>query len=115
MKLIVAVIQPIKLQSVRVGLDALGVRRYSVGDAMGYARQRGHAETYRGHEYQARLLRKVVVEATVNDHLVDRTIDCIGQHARTGAEGHVGDGKAFVLPVEDVIQISDGRRGPPAV
>ena len=78
---------------------------------MGYARQRGHAATYRGHEYQAQLLRKVAIEIAVNDDFVDRTIACLEEHARTSATGHVGDGKVFVMPLDDAIQISDGQSG----
>lgn len=115
MKLVVAIIQPTKLRAVRAALETIGVWRYSVGDAMGYARQGGHAETYRGHEYHSVLLRKVVIEATVNEDFVERTIACLREHARTNSEGHVGDGKVFVLPVEEVIQISDGSRGTGAV
>ena len=115
MKLIVAVIQPTKLTAVRAALEHIGVTRMTVSDAMGFARQRGHIETYRGHEYQTLLLRKVAVEVAVNDDFVERTIACLEEHARTSTEGHIGDGKVFVLPVDDVIQISDAGRGPSAV
>lgn len=115
MKLIVAVIQPTKLNAVRNALEHQGVTRLTVTDAMGYARQRGQLETFRGHEYQTLLLRKVALEITVNDDFVDRTIACLEEVARTSSEGHIGDGKVFVLPVEEVIQISDGQRGQGAV
>ncbi|MEM9186996.1 MAG: P-II family nitrogen regulator [Planctomycetota bacterium] len=115
MKLIVAVIQPTKLRAVRTALEHIGVTRLTIADAMGFARQRGHLETFRGHEYQTLLLRKVAVEVTVNDDFVERTIACLEEHARTSTEGHIGDGKVFVLPVDDVIQISDGQRGPGAI
>lgn len=115
MKLIVAIIQPPKLEAVQKALEGIGVTRLSVGDAMGFARQRGHEETYRGAEYQTNLLRKVTLEIAVNDDFVDRTIECLEQVARTGGEGTIGDGKAFVLPIEETIRISDGRTGPGAI
>ncbi len=115
MKLILAVIQPPKLAAVRQALASLGVSRMTVCDAMGFARQRGQTETYRGAEYRINLLRKVQLEITVNDDFVDRTIECLQQYARTGLEGNIGDGKIFVLPVEEVIQISDRCHGPGAV
>jgi nitrogen regulatory protein P-II 1 len=115
MKLILAVIQPPKLAAVRQALRRIGVSRMTVSDAMGFARQRGQTETYRGAEYRINLLRKVNLEIAVNDDFVDRTIECLQQNARTGLEGNIGDGKIFVLPVEEVIQISDRCQGPGAV
>ncbi|WP_425400823.1 P-II family nitrogen regulator [Aeoliella sp.] len=115
MKLIWAVIQPTKLASVEKALANVGVTRMTVLDAMGYARQRGHIETYRGHEYETNLLRKVQLEVAVNDDFVDRTIACLEEHARSSVEGHIGDGKVFVVPLERSIQISDGQEGPGAV
>jgi len=115
MKLIIAVIQPTKLDAVLQALRHIGVTRLSVSDAMGYARQRGQTETYRGGEYATNLLRKVQLEIAVNDDFVERTIGCLEQVARTSSEGNFGDGKVFVLPMEQTIQISDGRDGPGAV
>ena len=115
MKLIVAIIQPPKLDAVRQALLRIGVTRMSVADAMGFARQRGQTETYRGSEYETNFLRKIALEIAVNDDFVDRTIDCLIEVARTGQEGHIGDGKIFVLPMEETIQISDSQRGPGAV
>lgn len=115
MKLIVAVIQPTKLDAVRQALEHIGVTRFTVSDAMGYARQRGHIETFRGHEYQTLLLRKVEIEIAVNDDFVDRTVACLEEFARTSIEGHIGDGKLFVLPIEQAIQISDEQQGPGAI
>lgn len=115
MRLIWAVIQPTKLASVEKALMKIGVSRMTVLDAMGYARQRGHIETYRGHEYETNLLRKVQLEIAVNDDFLDKTIECLEEHARTSVEGHIGDGKVFVLPLDEAIQISDGQRGPGAV
>jgi nitrogen regulatory protein P-II 1 len=115
MKLIVAVIQPPKLDAVQQALARIGVTRMTVSDAMGYARQRGQLETYRGHEYKTNLLRKIALEIAVNDDFLDKTIECLEDVARTSSEGHIGDGKIFVLPMEEAIQISDGYRGKGAV
>ncbi len=115
MKLVVAIIQPTKLDAVQQALSRLGVARMTVCDAMGYARQRGQIETFRGHEYQTNLLRKVALEIAVNDDFLERTIECLEEVARTSAEGHIGDGKIFVLPMEEAVQISDGYHGPGAI
>ena len=115
MKLILAVIQPTKLDAVQQALKRIGVTRLSVCDATGFARQRGQTETYRGAEYETNLLRKVQLEIAVNDDFVNRTVECLEQVARTGAEGSIGDGKIFVLPMEQAIQVSDGQRGPGAI
>lgn len=115
MKLIIAVIQPTKLDAVQQALARLDVTRMTVCDAMGYARQRGQLETYRGHEYQTNLLRKIAVEIAVNDDFVERTVECLEEVARTSAEGNIGDGKVFVVPMEQAIQISDGYRGKGAI
>ncbi len=114
-KFVLAVIQPTKLSPVCEALAKLEVTRMTVCDAQGYARQRGQTETYRGHEYKTNLLRKVALEIAVNEDFLDRTLDGILSIARTGAEGSIGDGKIFVLPIEDVIRIGDGRRGSEAV
>jgi nitrogen regulatory protein P-II 1 len=115
MKMIIAVIQPIKLDAVQEALARIGVTRMTVCDAMGYARQRGQIETYRGHEYKTNLLRKIALEIAVNDDFLERTIECLEDVARTSSEGHIGDGKIFVLPMEQAIQISDGYRGKGAI
>ena len=115
MKLILAVIQPTKLDAVQQALRRIGVTRMSVCDAMGFARQRGQTETYRGAEYQTNLLRKVQLEIAVNDDFVERTLDCLQQVGRTSSEGTIGDGKVFVLPMDDSVQVSDGQRGPGAI
>jgi len=115
MKMIIAIIQPPKLKAVQEALRRIGVTRLTIGDAMGFARQRGHEETYRGAEYRTSLLRKVALEIAVNDDFVERTVECLEQVARTGNEGNIGDGKIFVVPMEQAIQISDGNRGPGAI
>ncbi len=114
-KLVIAVIQPPKLHAVREALEKVEVQRMTVCDAQGYGRQRGRTELYRGHEYTTSLLRKVAVEVVVNDDFLERTIAAIISVARTGSEGSIGDGKIFVIPAAETIQINDGVRGPGAV
>lgn len=115
MKLLVAIIQPTKLKAVQEALRRIGVSRLTVADAMGFARQRGQDEMYRGSEYKTNLLRKVALEIAVNDDFVEKTLECLQQVARTGGEGSIGDGKVFVLPMEQAVQISDGNNGPGAI
>ena len=115
MKFITAIIQPTKLKAVQEALRRIGMSRLTVGDAMGFARQRGQDETYRGAEYKTNLLRKIALEIAVNDDFLEKTIDCLEQIGRTGNEGNIGDGKIFVVPMEQAIQISDGQRGPGAI
>jgi len=115
MKLLLAVIQPTKLEAVQQALARIGVVRLSVSDAMGFARQRGQIESYRGAEYQTNLLRKVQLEIAVNDDFVERTIECLQQSARTSTEGTIGDGKILVLPMHEAVQINDGQCGPSAL
>jgi nitrogen regulatory protein P-II 1 len=115
MKLVLAIIQPTKLQPVREALAKIEVERMTICDAQGFGRQRGQTEMYRGIEYKTRLLRKVVLEIVVNDDFLERTIDTIMHVAITGPEGNIGDGKIFVLPVDEAIQISDGYSGKGAV
>ncbi len=115
MKLILAVIQPTKLNAVREALESTEVLRMTVSDAQGFGQQRGQADMYRGREYESTLLRKIGLEIAVNDDFVERTLQAVANAARTGTEGTIGDGKVFVFPVEETIQISDGSRGPGAV
>jgi nitrogen regulatory protein P-II 1 len=114
-KLVIAIIQPTKLKAVREALEKIEVTRMTVCDAQGFGRQRGRKEMYRGHEYTATLLRKVALEIVVNDDFLERTIETIVNVARTGPEGTIGDGKIFILPALETIQISDAARGPGAV
>jgi nitrogen regulatory protein P-II 1 len=114
-KLIIAIIQPTKLNAVCEALEKLEVTRMTICDAQGFGRQRGRTEMYRGNEYTTTLLRKVALEIIVNDDFLARTIDTIMSTARTGPEGTIGDGKIFVLPADQAIQINDGARGPGAV
>ena len=115
MKLIVAIIQPTKLKVVQEALVRVGVERMTVCDALGYGRQRGRTEMYRGIEYKQTLLRKVALEIVVNDDFLERTLEILQEVARTGDEGTIGDGKVFVLPVEQAYQIGGTSSGPEAV
>jgi len=114
-KMVIAIIQPTKTDAVRDALDKIGVTRMTVSDAMGYGRQRGHTSTYRGNEYSTNLLRKTALEIMVNDDFLERTIDTIISVARTGPEGTVGDGKIFVVPALDTVELAETQRGPGAV
>jgi nitrogen regulatory protein PII len=114
-KLVIAIIQPTKLSAVLESLEKIEVMRLTVCDAQGFGRQRGQTEMFRGNEYTITLLRKVALEIFVNDDFLDRTLDAIINTARTGPEGTIGDGKIFVLPTDQAIQIDDGVRGPGAV
>ena len=115
MKLILAIVQPPKLNALREALVKAGVERMTVCDAQGYGQQRGQTAMYRGREYKTNLLRKITLEIVVNDDFLDRTIDTIERVARTGPEGEIGDGKVFILPCETAIQIGSGASGPEAV
>src|SRR3954447_10997944 len=110
MKLVIAIIQPTKLEAVRQALNKLEVTRMTVCDAQGYGRQRGRTEMYRGHEYKTQLLRKIALEILVNDDFLDRTVDAIASVARTGKEGEIGDGKIFVLPAFEAISLAGAMR-----
>jgi nitrogen regulatory protein P-II 2 len=115
MRLVLALIQPTKLKAVQEALAKIGVERMTVCDALGYGQQRGHTSGDASAEGHSRLLRKVLVEIAVNEDFLDRTVETIAHVARTGPSGAIGDGKVFVLPVEDVVRLSDAIRGPEAV
>lgn len=115
MKMIEAIIQPSKLEAVKQALSEVEVVRLTISDVQGFGRQKGHVEIYRGHEYTVNLLRKVKLQIAVNDEFVERTVQAIIKAARTGEEGKVGDGKIFILPLEDCIRIRTGERGPDAI
>jgi len=114
-KFIVAVIQPARLHAVRDALVRIGVERMSVSDALGFGRQRGQVGTHPDRQHAPQLLRKVALEIVVNDDFLQRTLQTIQKAARTGPEGNIGDGKIFVLPAIDAIQLGGTCRGPEAV
>jgi nitrogen regulatory protein P-II 1 len=115
MKLIIAIIQPSRLEAVKAALTEVEVFRLTVMDVQGFGRQKGHTEVYRGHEFSVNLLRKVQLKIAVNEEFVEPTINAIIKGGRSGASGEIGDGKIFVLPLEDCIRIRTGERGPEAI
>ena len=115
MKLVIAIIQPTKLEAVREALDKSDVERITVCDAQTFGRRPELTEMFRGRKSTISPLRKVVLEVVVNDDFLDRTIKTISDTARTGVEGTLGDGKIFVLPADQAIQLGDASRGPGAV
>lgn len=115
MKLIIAIIQPSKLESVKQALTDVEVFRLTVLDCQGFGRQKGHTELYRGHEFSVNLLRKVQLQIAVNEEFVEPTVEAIIKGGRTGEKGEIGDGKIFVLPLDDCIRIRTGERGSDAI
>ena len=112
MKLVTAIIKPFKLDEVREALSAVGVAGITVTEVKGFGRQKGHTELYRGAEYVVDFLPKIKLEIAVSDEMVDKVVDAIVEAANTG---RIGDGKIFVLPMQEVIRIRTGERGPDAV
>jgi nitrogen regulatory protein P-II 1 len=115
MKFIIAIIQPSKLEDVKAALQEVEVVRLTIMDVQGFGRQKGQTEVYRGHEISVNLLRKVQLQIAVNDEFVEPTISAIVKGGRSGASGDVGDGKIFVLPLDDCIRIRTGERGSEAI
>ncbi len=115
MRLLIAIIRPTKLEAVREALESIEVQRMTVADAQGFGRQFGQEPGSNSPRSEAKLLQKVVLEIVVNEDFLERTIQTIQNVARTGAEGAIGDGKIFVLPADESIQLNDGHRGPGAV
>src|SRR5881409_2198018 len=112
MKLILAIIQPSKLEAVKEALNKVEVFRLTIVDVQGFGRQKGHSEAFRGHELTVNLLRKVQLQIAVNEDFVEPTVNAIMSAGRTGPDGRIGDGKIFILPLEDCIRIRTGERGP---
>jgi nitrogen regulatory protein P-II 1 len=108
MKMIIAYINPFRLNEIRDALREAGVTGLSAGNIQGFGRQAGHTETYRGAEYEVEFLPKVRIEVLVDDALAPTVISTIEETARTGS---IGDGKIAVLPLEDVVRIRTGERG----
>lgn len=112
MKKIEAVIKPFKLDEVREALSEVGVTGLTVTEVKGFGRQKGHTELYRGAEYVVDFLPKIKIEVVVSDEVVDQIIEAIIKAARTGK---IGDGKIFVMPVEQVVRIRTGETNEQAV
>jgi len=112
MKLVTAVINPFKLEEVKSALEAYGIHGLTVSEASGYGRQKGHTEVYRGAEYTVDLVPKVRIEVLVEDDDALAVVDVITKSAQTG---RIGDGKVWILPVDDVVRVRTGERGPAAL
>jgi nitrogen regulatory protein PII len=112
MKLIIAIIKPFKLEEVKEALAAIGVEGMTVTEVKGFGRQKGHTEIYRGSEYTVDFLPKAKLEIVVADDLAAKAVTTITSAAKTGK---IGDGKIFVIPVEEVVRIRTDERGESAV
>ena len=112
MKLIIAIIKPFKLEEVKEALSEVGIEGMSVTEVKGFGRQKGHTEIYRGSEYTVDFLPKVKLEIIVRDEQVADVVETIEKAAKTG---RIGDGKIFVLPIDEVVRIRTGERGGDAV
>ena len=115
MKLIIAIIQPARLEAVKAALTEVEVFRLTVMDVQGFGRQKGHTEVYRGHEFTVNLLRKLQLQIAVNEEFVEPTVNAIIKGGRSGEKGEIGDGKIFILPLEDCVRIRTGERGGEAI
>ncbi len=107
-----AIIKPYRLDAVKEALKDLGVQGITVTDVRGFGRQKGHSELYRGAEYTVDFIPKVKLEVVVETELAEKVIETISEAARTGK---IGDGKLFVYPLQDVVRIRTGERGPQAL
>ncbi|WBF67535.1 P-II family nitrogen regulator [Desulfovibrio subterraneus] len=112
MKKLEIIIRPFKLDEVKMALTDLDIKGMTVTEVKGFGRQRGHKEVYRGAEYQVDFMPKVKIEVVVDDALVKPVLDSVSKAARTGK---VGDGKIFIMPVDDVYRIRTGEMGSDAV
>ncbi|MSU50595.1 MAG: P-II family nitrogen regulator [Opitutus sp.] len=112
MKLIIAIIKPFKLEEVKEALAAAGIEGMTVTEVKGFGRQKGHTEIYRGSEYTVDFLPKVKIEVAVADDTAAKTVETIVKAAKTGK---IGDGKVFVLPLDEIVRIRTDERGESAV
>ena len=112
MRLVTAVVKPFKLDEVKSALESFGVHGLTVSEASGYGRQKGHTEVYRGAEYTVDLVPKVRIEVLVDDSDADDVMEVIVKSAQTG---RIGDGKVWSVPVDTVIRVRTGERGPGAL
>ncbi len=112
MRKIEAVIKPFKLDEVKEALHEIGIQGMTVTEVKGFGRQKGHTELYRGAEYVVDFLPKIKIEIAVTDDMADKVVEAIVAAANTG---RIGDGKIFVLPLEEAVRIRTGERGSEAV
>ena len=112
MKMVEAIVKPFKLDEVKEALTRAGVQGMTVSEVKGFGRQKGHTELYRGAEYSVYFLPKVKIQVLVSDDKAKQVVEAITASASTGK---IGDGKIFVTPVEEVIRIRTGEKGPDAI
>jgi nitrogen regulatory protein P-II 1 len=112
MRKVEAIIKPFKLDEVKEALSEIGIHGMTVTEVKGFGRQKGHTELYRGAEYVVDFLPKIKIEITVSDQMVEKVVEVIVAAANTG---RIGDGKIFVLPLDEAVRIRTGERGPDAV
>ncbi|MFA7404013.1 MAG: P-II family nitrogen regulator [Pelobacteraceae bacterium] len=112
MKLIEAIIKPFKLDEVKDALNAIGIEGITVSEVKGFGRQKGHTELYRGAEYVVDFIPKIKMEIAVSDDLVGKVVETIQNTAKTG---RIGDGKIFIIPLEEAIRIRTGENGADAI
>jgi len=112
MKLVKAIIKPFKLEEVKEALSEIGIEGMTVTEVKGFGRQKGHTEIYRGSEYTVDFLPKVMVDIAVGDDVVAKVVEAIATAAKTGK---IGDGKIFVLPIEDAVRIRTDEKGDGAI
>ena len=115
MKLIIAIIQPHSLENVKSALTEVEVFRLTIMDCQGFGRQQGKSELYGADEFAINLRRKVQLQIAVNEEFVEPTVQALMKGSRTGDAGAIGDGKIFVLPMDDCVRIRTGERGPAAI
>ena len=106
MKMVMAIIKPFKLEDVRRALDELGIEGLTVSEVKGYGRQKGHTEIYRGAEYEVNFIPKLKIEVAVPSQSADKVVEAIASAAKTG---QIGDGKIFVMPIEQTMRIRTGE------
>jgi len=112
MKLVEAIIKPFKLDEVKDALNDIGIEGITVSEVKGFGRQKGHTELYRGAEYVVDFIPKIKLEIAIADELVAKVVETIETSARTG---RIGDGKIFVIPLDDALRIRTGEKGNEAV
>jgi len=112
MKKLECIIRPFKLEEVKEALSSVGVRGMTVSEVRGFGRSRGHTELYRGSEYTIEFVPKLKIEVVVAEENVDKVVEAVREAASTGK---IGDGKIFVLPIDETIRIRTGERGPAAI
>ncbi len=112
MKKIEAIIKPFKLDDVKEALNEIGIQGMTISEVKGYGRQKGHKEIYRGAEYVVDFIPKIKIDIVVESGVVEKVVEAIQKAANTGK---IGDGKIFILPVEEAIRVRTGERGDDAI